>query len=130
MTRAMTMTSWIGAALIAVVAGGCSDAAQRDAKEAARDTGNAVERAADRTAEAGRDAGHAIGAAMETADVKLALTTDSRVDASDINVDTDHNTKTVTLKGHVPTAQQKEVAEEIAKAKAPEYKVHNELMVR
>ena len=44
----------------------------------------------------------------------MALTADARVDASDINVDTNHETKTVMLKGRVPTAAQKTIAEEIA----------------
>lgn len=141
MTRAMKLTSWVGAAaLVASVASGCSDQAERNASEAARDTRNAAERAADRTADAVKDGASAVGdavanggraadAAVETMDVKAALIADSRVDAGDINVDSDHLTKTVTLKGHVPTAEQKRVAEDIAKAKATGYRVLNELTV-
>jgi osmotically-inducible protein OsmY len=51
------------------------------------------------------------------------------VDASHINVDTDHVTKTVTLKGRVPSAAQKFFAEVIAKEKAPGYMVRNTLVV-
>ena len=51
--------------------------------------------------------GAAIDAATETIDVKTALMADASVDASDINVDTFHETKTVVLKGSVPTAAQK-----------------------
>ena len=58
-------------------------------------------------------------------DVKTALFADSRIDSGGINVDTDHVTKTVTLKGHVPTAAQKTVAEEIAVKKAVGYRVEN-----
>lgn len=146
MTRTTKMTSWISAAgLIAAMA--CSNTTDEKAADAARETGNAVERAGDATAAAGRDAagavkdattavgeavangGRAADAAVETFDVKAALMADSRVDAGDINVDSDHTTKTVTLKGRVPTAQQKTVAEQIAVEKAVGYRVRNELMV-
>src|SRR3990170_837569 len=53
-------------------------------------------------------------AAVETVDVKAALIADGRVDASSINVDTSASTKTVVLKGSVPTAEQKATAEAIA----------------
>ncbi|MEP7116525.1 MAG: BON domain-containing protein [Acidobacteriota bacterium] len=96
---------------------------------AARDAGNAAKDAARATGDAVMNGGRAADAAVETMDVKMALTTDSRVDASNINVDTDHLSKTVTLKGHVPTAAQKTIAEEIAKAKATGYAVKNDLTV-
>ena len=66
---------------------------------------------------------------VETMDVKVALSLDKRVDASNINVDSDHITKTVTLKGRVPTAEQKTVAGQIAVAKAVGYQVRNELTI-
>lgn len=69
-------------------------------------------------------------AAVETADVKSALIADGRVDASDINVDTIAESKTVVLKGSVPTAEQKETAEAIARDQAKGYKVSNQLTVR
>jgi osmotically-inducible protein OsmY len=62
-------------------------------------------------------------------DVKAALMADSRVDAGGINVDTDHERKTVVLKGRVPTAAQKTLAEQIAVEKAVGYRVQNDLMV-
>jgi osmotically-inducible protein OsmY len=115
--------------------------AREDAAQSADRAGNAVERAADRTADAARDvaretgqaarnAGSAAGAAIETMDVKTALMADSRVDASNINVDTNHASKTVTLKGHVPTAAQKATAEQIAAKQATGYRVVNQLVVR
>ena len=61
--------------------------------------------------------------------IKTALIADKTVEASDINVDTDGATKTVTLKGHVPTAAQKATAGRIAKEKAPDYRVVNMLVV-
>jgi osmotically-inducible protein OsmY len=54
---------------------------------------------------------------------------DSSIDATKIDVDTDENTKTVTLKGSVATAAQKASAERIAKAKAEGYTVRNSLTV-
>jgi osmotically-inducible protein OsmY len=44
-------------------------------------------------------------------------------------VDTNGMTKTVTLKGHVPNAAQKASAERIAKSKAPDYTVVNNLTI-
>jgi osmotically-inducible protein OsmY len=66
---------------------------------------------------------------VQTLDVKAALILDSRVDASGIGVDTDQATKLVVLKGHVPTADQKALAERIAVDKAVGYRVLNELTV-
>jgi osmotically-inducible protein OsmY len=139
---------WTGAVLlVAAMSTACSDSTERTAEEAARDTGNAAERAGDAAKDAGRDVanaasdaaratgdavlegGRAADAAVETMDVKTALMADTRVDAGDINVDTDHTTKTVTLKGRVPTADQKAIAEQVAKSKATGYQVRNELVV-
>lgn len=68
-------------------------------------------------------------AASNTVDVKSALIADGRVDASNINVDTSSSTKTVVLKGSVPTAQQKTTAEAIARDKAEGYTINNQLTV-
>jgi hypothetical protein len=89
-------------------------------------TGTAGERAG----EAARDAGTRAGAAVETADVKLALATAEGLDASGINVDTDHKSKTVTLKGTVPTTDQRVKAEVVAQREATGYRVNNQLVVR
>ena len=61
--------------------------------------------------------------------MKSALIADGRVDASNINVDTSASTKTVVLKGSVPTAQQKTTAEAIARDKAEGYTINNQLTV-
>lgn len=98
--------------------------------EAARDTGNAAANAGRAVGDAVGNAGRAADAAVETMDVKAALMADSRVDASDINVDTNHETKTVVLKGRVATAAQKTLAGEIAVRKAIGYRVQNDLAVR
>ncbi len=140
MTPRTKVTTWIGAAVIAVTSVACSDRAERNASEAADKASDSAERAASATADAAKDAGSAVSgavanggraadAAVETMDVKTALMADSRVDASDINVDSDHATKTVTLKGRVPSSAQKSVAEEIAVTKAVGYRVRNELTV-
>lgn len=89
-----------------------------------------AENAADKTAEATANTGAAIDAAGETLDVKTSLIADGRVDASDINVDTNKDTKTVTLNGSVPTAEQKALAEEVAKAQATGYAVVNNLTIK
>ena len=129
MTRMARVSGVVGAAAIVLAAAACSDRTEGRAEEAARDAGRA-------TAEAGRSAGNAVAnagraadAAVETMDVKAALMADSRVDAGDINVDTDHVTKSVILKGRVPTAAQKTLAEQIAVEKAVGYRVQNDLMV-
>lgn len=85
---------------------------------------------ADTMGEAAREAGSTAGAAMETADVKTALTMDETVDASDINVDTNADTRVVVLRGSVPTSEQRDRAAAIAAREAPEYRVDNQLTVR
>jgi hypothetical protein len=63
-------------------------------------------------------------------DGKAALVADSKVTAAGIDVDTDGATKTITLKGHVPSKAQKAAAERIAVEKASAgYTVRNELVV-
>jgi hyperosmotically inducible protein len=101
--------------------------------EAAKDAGQKIGGAA-------MDAGHAIkegakevasevDAKAQKVDVKTALLADRSLDASRIEVETDASTKTVTLKGSVPTQVQKAHAERIAREKAEGYKVVNRLAV-
>lgn len=70
-----------------------------------------------------------VAAGAETVDVKAALIADGRVDASSINVDTVASTKTVVLKGSVPTAEQKSAAERIAREQAKGYTIVNQLTI-
>ena len=70
-----------------------------------------------------------VAAGAETVDVKSALIADGRVDASNVNVDTNADTKTVVLKGTVPTAEQRAMAEKIAQEQAKGYKITNTLTV-
>ena len=118
-----------------------SDEARERADRAGDRTAAAADNAGDKISEATRETKDAVGtagqqigrstdAAVQTMDVKSALMADKRVDASDINVDTDADTKTVTLKGHVPNASQKAIAARIAEEKAAGYRIKNELMVR
>ena len=103
-------------------------------REEAREAGRAAERTGDRVGnearEAGRSVGGALDAAAQTMQIKTALIDADDLDAGSIDVDTNGDTKTVTLKGHVPTAAQKAAAERIAKEKAPDYRVVNSLEVR
>lgn len=97
-------------------------AAAADSKDAAKDASAA-------TKDAAANAGGAVAAAIETIDVKSALMADRTVDASHINVDTFHESKTVVLKGSVKTATQRDEAARIAAAEAPGYRVDNQLTV-
>lgn len=123
----------LGVAAILAFATACSNTAkgvQKDAETAGDKVAATTEKAAGATENAAAGASSTVGAAMETADVKTALMADTRVDASGINVDTNKDTRTVTLNGTVPTAAMKQLAEEVAKSKAPEYKVVNSLTVK
>ena len=115
------------------VATACSNTAkgvEKDADKVGESVSAATDRAADASSSGAQNASSGMGAAMETADVKTALLADSRISSTDINVDTNNDMKTVTLKGTVPTADQKRIAEEIAKMKAPEYRIVNNLTVK
>jgi hypothetical protein len=102
----------------------------KDKADAAADRAAAESReAAADTKDAARDASGALKAAVETIDVKSALMADRTVDASHINVDTFHETKTVVLKGSVKTATQRDEAARIAAAEAPGYRIDNQLTI-
>lgn len=104
--------------------------ARATAQVAADKASDAANRTAQAATDAARAASEATSAAIQTIDVKAALIADKRVTATGINVDTDSATKTVVLKGHVPNEAQKRIAEQIAAAKAPGYRIKNELEVR
>ena len=110
-----------------------AEAATAEAKDKADATAEKAaaegKEAAAETKEAARDASGAVKAAIETIDVKSALMADRTVDASHINVDTFHETKTVVLKGSVKTATQRDEAARIAAAEAPGYRIDNQLKV-
>jgi len=95
---------------------------KHDAKPVAKDVGEKVKEGAHKT-------GEVLDATKQHLDVKGALLADKNVDASHIDVDVDKNAKTVYLRGTVPTADQKARAERIARDKAGDYFVRNELTV-
>lgn len=86
--------------------------------------------AAEETAEAAATTGAAMDGAMQTGEVKSAIMADTRVDAGDINVDTDEAKKTVTLNGTVKTEAERVLAGEVAVSKAVGYTVVNNLTVK
>jgi osmotically-inducible protein OsmY len=73
--------------------------------------------------------GEKVSEAAKTGDVKSALIADKDIDTSAINVDTISETKTVVLRGSVPTEAMKERAEMIARRDSPGYTVQNQLAV-
>ena len=100
-----------------------------EAREATADVKDATKDARAEVKDVAKDASGAIKAAVETMDVKSALMADRTVDASHINVDTFHETKTVVLKGSVKTAAQRAEAARIAAAEAPSYRIDNQLTI-
>ena len=106
-----------------------ADKAEDKAQAAGEKAAAEGREAATETKEATRDASGAVKAAVETIDVKTALMADRTVDASHINVDTVHETKTVVLKGSVKTATQRDEAARIAAAEAPGYRIDNQLTI-
>ena len=114
--------------------------AQEESKDAAGKMSDQAEKAGDKIGDAAKDAGQAIkegakaigseiDAKKQTVDVKTALMADKGIDASHIDVDTNADTKTVTLKGTVPSAAQKAAAERVAREHAEGYTVRNQLTV-
>jgi hypothetical protein len=151
---------WTAAAFsVALFAAGCTPEARQDVSQAGEKMGQATEKSAQGTAEAMKKAGEkmetgaekaaqatkegaqqvgeAVGGAAKpmqmTPKVKGALVADKQIDASTLNVDTDVNTKTVTIKGTQATAQKKalvtQVAAKAVKEADPSYKVVNQVTV-
>lgn len=110
MTTGNTLQAVLAAVLVSTLTAGCG-ATWRGAKA---DTEKAVENT---------------GGALQTMDVKSSLIADGRVDTADINVDTSASTKTVVLKGSVPTAEMRTIAEAIAREQAKGYTINNQLTV-
>lgn len=86
--------------------------------------------AAEATAEAGAEAGTAMGGGAKTMDVKAALMADSLVSGMSIDVDTNNDTKTVTLTGTVPSELVAAHAVDVAKNNATGFSVVSKLTVR
>ena len=108
--------------LLAVVMAGCSPRQEARIETAAENLEAASQRAVQKAEEA-------VTENSITAKVKSAMISSGRLDASNIDVDT--RNKTVYLRGAVPNAQQKTLAESIAKNQvASGVKVVNQLQVR
>lgn len=76
------------------------------------------------------DVGQTVSGGAKTTDVKTALLADSLVAGTAIDVDTNEETKTVTLTGEVPSDAVRMRAEQVAKDNATGYTVVNNLTVR
>ena len=129
----MSRAHMLAMSCLLAFAAACSNTAkgvEKDAEKAGDQAAAATDKAGDATANAVQDAKTTVGAAMETADVKTALLADTRLKATGINVDTNKDTKTVTLNGTVPSDSDRVLAVEIAKSKAPDYRVVNNLIIR
>lgn len=128
--RAMNrFASLVGAMAFAVVTTACGNTADGVAKDA-ENAADATANAAPKVDSAAGNVGDAMHGAKQTADVKAALTADTRIDAGAINVETDGNAKTVTLLGTVRSQEEKTLAEQIAAEKAEGYKIVNNLTIR
>ena len=101
--------------------GGPTDVTQRISDEAGK--------IADKAKEEAKDVAASVATEKQAIDVRAALMADKAIDASKIDVDADGATKTVTLKGTVPSAAQKSAAEKLARAKAEGYTVKSQLTV-
>ena len=129
---AIALMSGLSLAACSNTAAGAKKDAEINKDKAAVATEEAKHKAdatAEKAAAESKEAGAAAKAAVETIDVKSALMADRTVDASHINVDTFHETKTVVLKGSVKTATQRDEAARIAAAEAPSYRIDNQLTV-
>ncbi len=121
-------------------AGNAVDATKEGLEKATEATKDGMNKAADATKDAAHDASmasknatnstaNAMDGAAQTMQIKTALMEDKSVDASHIDVDTNGTTKVVTLKGRVPNSAQKASATRIAKGKAPDYTIVNNLVI-
>ncbi len=114
------------------ILGGCTPEARDKYDKAGDATADAVATDAAKTGEAAAEAGAKVEDAADSAGttlkVKNALLTASDLKTSDLNVET--MGETVTLKGSVPTSEQKMQAETIAKGQVgSNYKIDNQLTV-
>lgn len=129
MRRGSTFAVALGLSTLLVAACDRTPEVDDRMEEAGRDAGAAADRAGNGAADAVDGVAAETDAAQQTMQIKTALMADDLVDASDINVDTSAETKTVTLKGRVATKEQKDAAERIAREKAPDYTIDNQLRV-
>jgi len=126
----VTASATLLAAVLALGLAACSNTVEgvkKDAKE------NRVPERAEKAAEAVKEAVHEVGREVRVhalaLDIRGTLMLDKSVDASHIKVDADDETRTVTLEGSVPNADQRAAAEATARRKAKGYRVKNLLRV-
>ncbi len=111
-----------------------------EAKETGAKIGGAAKEVGGKVAEGAKEVGEKVkagakevaseaAAAKQTADVKAHLLAARNIDSSHIEVDTDAEAKTVTLRGTVPTGGQKGAAEKVARENVEGYRVRNLLTV-
>jgi osmotically-inducible protein OsmY len=112
-------------------------ATREAAQEIKKAAGPAAEQIRESTAKAAQAAREQLGgvarvadAAQQTAQVKAALMADASVDSTTIDVDTQADTRTVVLKGHVRSEAEKATAGRIAAAQAAGFRIDNRLAVR
>ena len=128
--RDATTGALLLAAVLAFGSLGCQNTVEgvkRDARE--NKVPEKAEKAAEAVSEAVHEAGREIRVQAVAIDIRSAFMLDKSVDASHIKVEGDDETRTVTLKGSVPNAAQRDAAEAIARRKAKDYKVNNLLKV-
>jgi len=101
----------------------------QEAKEVGKAVADGAKEVAVAVKDGAKEVASDVGAGKQTVDIKAALMAAKSIDASHIEVDTDADTKTVTLKGTVPTAAQKTAAERVARDKAEGYRIRNLLTV-
>jgi osmotically-inducible protein OsmY len=101
----------------------------QEAKEVGKAVADGAKDVAVAVKDGAKEVASDVGAGKQTVDIKAALMAAKGIDASHIDVDTDANTKTVTLKGTVPTASQKTEAAELARDNAQGYRIRNLLTV-
>ncbi len=118
------------AAAMALASLACSNTVEgvkKDVKE--NKVEEKAEKAAETVAHAVKEAGHEIREHALALEIKAALVADKRVAAGGISVDADDESRTVTLKGSVPTSAQRTTAEATARRKAKGYRVRNLITV-
>jgi hypothetical protein len=82
-----------------------------------------------KVAEGARDVSRDVREEVKDVSVKSALKDEPTLDSRHVEVDVHADTKTIVLRGTVPTIEQKDAAGRIAAEKAPGYRVRNLLMV-
>jgi len=130
MKRFTSVSAKAAALALALAPLACSNTVEgvkKDAKE--NKIEEKAEKAVETVAQAAREAGHEIRVHALAIEIKAALVADKKVEAGGISVDADDETRTVTLKGSVPTEAQRDAAEHTARKKAKGYRVRNLLTV-